>query len=219
MTDAITTTVTWQDLIDAQREEYDDLADAYAEIADLAREEHGEGALQRPTPGDDLATLQQQAQLIDQEGRQIEQRIHALEQLRDELGDGAFEIKMLSGREVMDTEVSLRGDSDGEEGITQMRRNARTIDAATVDAPEGVPRDDAGSPTPSDCPQQLVNALYEQVQRFNTAGDTGFRGEGFGSDAASPMRSGSSVAPTPASATSSSSGSSDADSPASGSDG
>lgn len=188
----ITTTVTWDDLISAQTDELDELREAYEEITTLAREEYGDDALDRALPSDlddiddgeqDLAIYQQQAAMYDQGARVLQKRINLLETLRDELGGGGFEIKMLSGREAMSLEVNLRTDADAEDAGTQeveLMRNQDTTDAAVVDAPDGIPRDDTDSPKPSDGPNQLVNALFQQVQRFNSAGAPDFRAEGFG---------------------------------------
>jgi len=187
----ITTTVTWTDLTTANDDELADLRDAYDEIRDLATDEFGENALDRPLPqdpdalDDETRTLwvyQQQAQQYQQAAESIEKRQHALERLAKEYGDGDFEVAMLSGRETMDIEAELRGmlGDDVDMGMVELRRNGMTVDAATVDAPEGVPRDDDGSPVPSECPNALTLALWEQVEAFNNAGETGFTASGFG---------------------------------------
>lgn len=194
----ITTTVTWADLIAAQEDELDDLRDAYEEITALAREEYGEDALNNPAPEEsDLSLYQQQAAMYDQGAKVLQRRINLLETLRGELGDGDFEIKMLSGQEAMDLEVSLRADADADTQSVQLERNQRTTDAAVIAAPEGVPTDDEGSPEPSACPNALVNSLFDQVQRFNAAGAPDFRAEGFGGPGpAASGASGSSATPT-----------------------
>lgn len=209
---SITTTVTWADLIDAQNTELDDLRDAYEEVAQLAREKYGDDALQRPVPSDPgdeemqrLAVLQQQAAMYDRAGKQYQQRIHLLEQLRDELGTDPFRVKMLSGAEVLDTEAQLRADVDGEddEGSIQARRNQRTVNAAVVDAPGGVPTetvtDEDGeeyeTPKPSEAPNALVDSLFDAVQKFNSAGDPDFRAAGFGGPGPASAASGSSATP------------------------
>ena len=220
----ITTSVTWQDLRDAQERELSDLREAYDELETLAQEEYGDDALTRPVPNDlgdiddsDLlqrAAIHQQIQLLKQSRETVEQRLNLLSVLEDELGDGEFEIKMLSGQEAMQVEVDLRTDADAKEWdrqTLQIVRNQRTVDAAVVDAPEGVPRQDE-SPVPSECPNALVNTLFEQVQRFNSAGQTDFRPEGFGSPA--PLEpSVSSATPTPSKRPSSESVTTDADAP------
>jgi len=205
----ITTTVTWADLREAQERELSDLRDAYDELETLAQEEYGDGALSHPVPNDlgdiddaDLlqrAAIQQQIALLNQSRETIEKRVNLLGVLEAELGDGPFEIKMLSGQEAMNVEVDLRTDAnarDFDRQTLQIVRNQRTVDAAVVDAPDGVPRDDEGSPVPSETPNALVNSLFEQVQRFNSAGQTDFRAEGFGSPATSAP-SVSSATPTP----------------------
>jgi hypothetical protein len=190
-----TTTVTWQDLIDAKTDDLADLRDAYEEVAELAREDYGDDALNRPADDDRHETLQQQAAMYERAARNLQRREHLLETLRDELGADPFEIKMLSAEEVMDTEVQLRGE-DGTEGVAQQRRNNATVNAAVVDAPEGVPRDDDGSPKPSEAPNALVDSLFDAVQRYNTAGTTDFRAEGFGSGGAASPASGPSGPPS-----------------------
>lgn len=194
MTDAITTTVTWDDMIDAQADELADLRKQYEEVVELAEEEFGDDALQRPVP-DNLGEIEdadvrkraafvRQAQLLDSAGRATQNRINMLETLADRLGEGAFKIKMLSAQEVMDTELTLRGElqsDDADEGALQQQRNNATVDAATVDAPAGFPTDEEGDPKPSAAPNALVDSLFEQVQRFNSAGSADFRAEGFGS--------------------------------------
>lgn len=186
----ITTTVTWADLIDAQRDELDDLREQYDEVTTLAREEYGPDALNQPIPGDlenvaaekrALAVYQQQAAMYDEGAKVLQRRINLLERLRDDLGDGDFEIKMLSGEEAMNLEVDLRTDADDTDAqAVQLMRNQRTTDAAVVDAPAGFPEDDDGSPKPSDAPNALVNSLFDAVQRYNAAGDPDFRAAGFG---------------------------------------
>lgn len=192
----ITTQVTWQDLITTQQDQLDEYEDAYQELQDLGVEELGTDWQSTPAPDDlsgieddDLITravYQRQAELIDQAGKQLQKRIHLLETLQAEFGDGAFEVKMLSGREAMATEVDLRTDAQSDSEVDsqtlQVRRNQATVDAAVVDAPSGVPRDDDENPVPSECPNALVNSLYEAVERFNSAGDVDFRPEGFGSN-------------------------------------
>lgn len=223
----ITTTVTWGDLIDAQRDELDDLREQYDEVTTLAREEYGDGALNEPIPGDlenvpddkrDLAVYQQQTAMYDQGAKVLQRRIHLLESLRDQLGDGAFEIKMLSGEEAMGLEVDLRTDADETDAQTvQLMRNQRTTDAAVVDAPEGFPEDDDGSPKPSDAPNALVNSLFDAVQRYNAAGDPDFRAEGFGGlGAAASAGSESSAIPSESATPSPPSGTTDESTPASG---
>lgn len=197
--DAITATVTWQDLITGYDDELSDLRDAYTEITSLATEEYGDDWQDTPVPSDpgdvpdekmELWTYQQQAQQYEQAAKSIQQRQHLLDTLSERFGDGEFEIKMLSGSETMDVEADLRmmaQQRDVDMDVIQIRRNALTVDAATVDAPEGVPRDDAGSPTPSECPNALTLALWERVQAFNNAGETDFQAAGFGNAGGQPI--------------------------------
>lgn len=216
----LTTTVTWADLRIAHSDELDDLRTAYDEIKERATDEYGEDALNIPLPADpdlvddrmDLYVYQQQAQQYEQAAESIEKRQHLLERLEGEYGSDPFELKMLSGEEAMDIETELRTMAQKEGvgvDVIQVRRNALTVDAATVDAPEGVPRED-GSPKPSACPNALTLSLWEQVERFNNAGATDFRPEGFGGlGPAASAPSASSATPTPADAHSKSSETSD----------
>jgi hypothetical protein len=190
----ITTTVTWQDLREAQQRDLDELREAYDELRDAATDEYGDDALTQPVPDDytaieddarlKLAVYQQQAQMYEQSAKTLQKRLNLLDVLESELGGEPFKIKMLSGEEAMATEVDLRTDvqasGDGGERELQLKRNKATVNAATVDAPDGVPRDDDGSPVPSECPNALVNALFGKVEKFNSAGDPDFRGAGFG---------------------------------------
>jgi hypothetical protein len=208
----ITTDVTWADLRSAHDDELDELRDAYEEIQALATDEYGDDALQRPLPNDpdaldddrrDLWVYQQQTQQYDEAAKSIQKRQHMLGRLADEYGDGAFTIQMLSGEQAMDIETELRmyaqSNDDLPMAAVELRRNALTVDAATVDAPEGVPRDGDGSPVPSECPNALTLALWEQVEAFNNAGETGFRAEGFGNDDRPAPTAAASATPTPAS--------------------
>lgn len=209
MTDPITTTVTWDDLITQNDDELDDAREAYDEVRDLAEDEYGDGALDRPLPNDldavpedmtELFVYQLQAAQYEEVAKSCQARTNVLRKLREEYGEGDFEIKMLTGQEAIDIETELRvevqnddagGESDsvGREKLTQSRRNMLTTDAATVAAPEGVPRED-GSPVPSECPNPLPLSLWQHAQRYNNAGDTDFRPAGLGSD--TPLGSGTS---------------------------
>jgi hypothetical protein len=179
----ITTTVTWDDLLSAHDDELAEYKEAYADLHELAEERFGEGALEDPATDDDLAALQQQAARYDQAVQSIQGHKHALETLRDELGSGDFEIKMLSGQETLQISKEVQTEAyhnDTPPSIIETQRNQAVADAATVDAPEGVPTDDEGSPVPSELPNVLAMALFEQAQRFNTTAATDFRAEGCG---------------------------------------
>lgn len=205
MTDAITTTVTWADLQSAYDDELADLREAYDELVAKATETYGADALDQLVTDDDsdLRVYQTQAEQYDQAAKTLQKRQHVIERLAEQYGDGAFEIKMLTGSETMDIETELRMEaqqSDLSMEALNIRRNALTVDTATVDAPEGVPRDDDGSPTPSECPNPLTLALWEHVERYNNAGATDFRPAGFGEDSPDPTPTDvASVPPTSAS--------------------
>lgn len=204
----ITTTVTWQDLRDAQQRELDDLADAYDDLEATIESEYGGDLTTTPTDLSNIedpdlrqqAAIAQQMQLLDRSAETIEQRLNLLDTLETELGSGPWEIRMLTGQQVMDVEAQLRADADTQDWdrqTIQLHRNQRTVDAAVVDGPEDIPRNEDGTLQVCDhCPNALVNSLYEAVERFNSAGDTDFRAQGFGSDTGL-ARPGSSGTPTP----------------------
>jgi len=186
----LTTTVTWQDLIHHYDDELADLSDAYTELQTLANDEYGDDALSNPPTDQQQQAIQQQAQRYEEAVETIQKRQHVLEQLREEYGAGDFEIKMLSGSETMDIETELRMEAQQrgvDVDVIQTKRNALTVDAATVDAPEDVPTDDDGSPVPSECPNALTLSLWELVELYNNSGSVDFQPEGVGnSDAATP---------------------------------
>jgi hypothetical protein len=193
----VTTTVTFHDLQHAYDAELDELEAAYEDVAAEATDEHGDDALDRRDPGDDLAQLQAQAEAYEQAGMAIQSRQHSIQRLADEYEGNRFKVKMLSGRELMDIEAELRARAqqrDVSAESLQSERKALVVDAATVEAPEGIPHED-GTPVPSECPNPLTLALYEQVERLNQAGDTDFRAPGFG-DGDAPDTTESSATPT-----------------------
>lgn len=195
----ITQTVTWADLHAELSDELADLRDAYDEIREQAIDEYGEDALDRTLPDDpdnvadenrDLWTYQRQIDQYNQAKQSIDRRINVLERLEDEVGSGDFEIKMLTGNETMDIETRLRlkaQERNTAVDTIQHLRELWVVDAATVDAPDGVPRDDDDSPLPSECPNALATSLYERINKLNNAGAADFQTAGFGeSDATSP---------------------------------
>lgn len=198
MADSITTDITWTDLQAELDAELAELREAYEELRALAIEDYDETALDRRLPQDldlideadrDLFVYQQQLEQYDEAAKTIQKRQHLFEDLAETYGEEPFEIKMLTGEETVDIETELRmlaAQRDVSVGRIQIRRNALTVDAATVDAPAGVPRDDDGSPTPSECPNALVLQLWEQIQRFNQSGSVDFRAEGFGAATQDP---------------------------------
>lgn len=178
----ITTTVSWDTLISAHDAELAEYRDAYQELRELAAEEY-DAALDDPTSDEELQAIQQQAARYEQAVQELQRHRNALETLRGQLGDGDFEIKMLSGQEALEVAKQVQTDAYQENtppSVIETERNQLVADMATVDAPEGVPTDDDGSPEPSALPNVLATALFEQVQRFNTAADVDFRAEGCG---------------------------------------
>lgn len=205
----ITTTVTWDALQRTHDDELDRLKDAHDEVTDVLEQRYDRDELRRPVPDDpelvdddmmDWFMLRMQAKRYSEAAEHIQKRQNILSVLESELGGGAFEVKMLSGDETLAIESELQmlaKQQDVSVDDVQHRRNALTVDAATVDAPEGIPRDDEESPVPSEGPSALVLSLWEHVERFNNAGDTDFRAEGFGSTAPEPsVPAGSSATPT-----------------------
>ena len=193
----ITASVSWADLTAAYADELTNLEDAYDELVTQARAEYGDGWQTTPATDDTHRVYQQQAKQYNEAAKSIQKRQHLLNELKEEYGDGDFELKMLSGEETMQVESELRMLAQQDEvsiDVIQVRRNALTVDAATVDAPNGVPRNDAGSPVPSECPNALTLALWDQVESLNNAGETGFRAEGFG-DSPAPITADTSATP------------------------
>lgn len=204
-TNTITTTVTFAELISATDDDLGDHREAYEDAVALAREEFGEDALDRHVPEDAddeelqrLSDLQQQAEIHDASGKAIQTRQHVLERLKESYSSMEFTIKMLTGSELMDIETALRMRAH-EKGVPvstlQADKQQLTVDAAVVDAPPEVPRDDDGNPVPSECPNPLTLALFETVQTLNMAGATDFRAPGFG-DSTGGAASGTSATPT-----------------------
>jgi hypothetical protein len=194
----ITQTVTWADLRAELSDELSELRDAYDEIRGKAIDEYGEDAFDRTLPDDpdtvadenrDLWTYQRQIEQYNQAKQSIDRRLNVLERLEDEVGSGDFEIKMLTGSETMEIETRLRlkaQERNTDVETIQHLRELWVVDGATVDAPDGVPRED-GSPQPSECPNALATSLYERINRLNNAGATDFQTAGFGDpDATSP---------------------------------
>lgn len=198
---SITTTITWTNLKNQYSNQLTNLEEAHQELQDQIQSEFGDDALTRqvPQPGEfadaltdenadleRLAVYKQLASQYESAKAKLDSHRALLDRLEGEYGDGEFEVKMLSGREVMDLETELRMEANQEDDVDaqvlEMWRNADTVDAAVVDAPEGIPRDGDDSPVPSECPEGLVDALYNQVQKFNSAGDTGFTPQGFDAD-------------------------------------
>lgn len=202
----ITTTVTFEDLIAQCDDELDDLRDAYDDVDAMIREEFGDSAtMLRDTDDADadvLAGLIQTRELINATAKKAERRRNALETLADEFDGGAFELKMLTGSEVMGVETELRMEAERRDvEVTELssKRKQLVADAATVDAPAGFPTDDE-SPTPSDAPNPIYMALYEAAENLTTAGSADFRARGFGD------REGIDLSATPAGSLTSSSG-------------
>jgi len=207
----LTTTVTWDELIaqyDAERAEY---ADARAEIDAVATEEYGEEWREQNVPQDpdlvpddrmDLYVYQLQAAQLDNSIQSCDNRQDVLRTIREHYGAGDFEIKMLSGQETMDIETELRmfAEREGVEmDAVEAKRHGDMVDAAVVDAPDGIPSDD-GDPTPSECPDPLVKSLWEVVNRFTTTGSVDFQSGGRGATAARSPTGDTSAPPTPSDA-------------------
>lgn len=181
----ITTTVTFHDLSAQYDDELADLRAAYEDTVALARERYGDDAMDTNPSGvengDDLAQLQQTAEAYNEAGKSIQQRQHALETLADEYDGDEFTVAMLSGSELMDIETELRmaaQSKDTDPAVMQAKRKGMVVDAATVDAPDGIT-------DPSDAPNPITLSLYDVVERLNQGGTPDFRAPGFGDEAPS----------------------------------
>lgn len=195
----LSTTLTWADLRSQYDSELAELREAYAELAEHASTEYGDDWRDRPLANDPeqldgdaqgLWVLRNEVDHLDQQAQTIQSRQAMLDRLEAEYGDGTFEVAILTGTETMDIETQLRMEAQRDgvtEDILTVKRNQLTVDAATVDAPEGVPRDEDGSPQPSEAANALALALWDQIETLNNAGTVDFRAEGLGDDA--PARS------------------------------
>lgn len=189
----ITQTVTVGDLTASIDREIDDLREQYDDAIALIEDRWGEDALDEPLPEDPndeqterLAELRMTAAFYEESAKRNQQRKHAIETLAEKFDGDEFEIKMLTGVETMDTEAELRAMARERDVKVQTIRHYRkqlVVDAATVDAPEGFPTDEEGSPKPSAVGNPLTYALYDAVERLNNAGTTDFRAPGFGDEA------------------------------------
>ena len=197
----ITTTVTFADLIRHYEAELTEYREAYDELTDYAEAEYGENRAEWP---DELTVS---LYTISEGVKTIQNRVNALERFQDAYDTGTFELKMLSGRELSEIETELRMTAqaqDVEPDQLQAEKKMDVVDAAVVDAPAETPHED-GDPKPSEEPNPLSTALFEQVQQLNQSGETDFRAEGFGETLLSvlngvsvnPSDSGESSAPSP----------------------
>lgn len=186
----LTTTVTFADLIAHYDDELDDLREAHEDILAAIREEFGEDAISEAVPEDTadddkqyLASLQQTANLYNQSAKAIQKRQHVLETIGERWDGDTFELTMLTGGELSDLETELRMEAhrrDVPVEMLQAERQRRVADAAVVDGPEAMPRDDEGSPQPSECPNPLTLSLYELAEELNQQGGLDFTPAGFG---------------------------------------
>jgi len=183
-----TTTLTVDDLITQYDPELSDLQDAYDELTETI-----DDAVNDMDPGDEetgqqLATLRQLAQGYQQTMQTIEARQTFLEGIRDEWDGDTFEVQLLTGSDTMQIEKELRmvaQDDWVDQQYLQRKRQRLVTDAAVVDAPDEVPRED-GDPQPSECPNQVVEALAEAVNAYQTGGSPDFRPQGYGDPQNSP---------------------------------
>lgn len=174
----LTTTVTFGDMVAHYLDERDEYQDAYDDLVAYGEEEYGDNRAEWP---DELTVS---LYTISEGVKTIENRIHALRRFADEYETNAFEVKMLSGRELSDIETELRMTAqakDVEVDHLQAEKKMAVVDAAVMDAPEETPHED-GDPKPSEEPNALATSLFEQVQLLNQSGDTDFRPEGFGEE-------------------------------------
>lgn len=186
----LTATVTFADLIAHYDDELDELREAREDILDAIRDEFGEDAIDEAVPQDTedddkqyLASLQQTANLYNQSAKAIQKRQHVLDRIAERWDGDTFEIKMLTGGELSDLETELRMEAhrrDVPVEMLQAERQRRVADAAVVDAPESMPRDDDGGPLPSACENPLTLSLYELAEELNQQGGLDFTPAGFG---------------------------------------
>ena len=177
MSDTITETVTFDDLISSYGPELEELEAAYNGAVEYATDEYGEERTEWPNEVRSLVEMYNEA------GKSIQQRQHVLERLSTHYGDGGFKIAMLTGSELMDIETEMRmkaKDRGVQVSELQAYRQQLTTDYATVGAPEEFPTDSDGSPQPSEAPNPLTLSLYEHVERLNMGGSSDFRAPGFG---------------------------------------
>lgn len=194
----ITTTVYFEDFQSSLDDTLTELQEAYNELTETAREQYGED--DEPAPRDEWPEeTRGQAEAYNEAGKAIQKRQHVLESLQPELdpeGVG-FELKMLSGSELMDIETELRMEAqkrDTQPQALQAYRQQLVVDQATIRAPDPIPTDDDGSPVPSECPNPLTLELHERAEEVNTAGVGDFRAPGF-DDETSGAASGTFEAP------------------------
>lgn len=176
---AITTTVTFSDILSYHQAELDDYRDAHDELTEYARDEYGD---HRAEWGEDITSL---LLLVTESAKTVEQRINFIERVQDEYDGSEFTIKMLSGRELSEIESELRMTAQKRDTDIQQlssERKMETLDRAITSAPEGFPSDDDGNPEASNAPNALALSLHEQVQLLNQSGETGFRAAGFGDE-------------------------------------
>jgi hypothetical protein len=203
----LTTTITFADLITAVKDELDDLEAQYDDTKALIEAEWDADPFDMELPDlsdvDDEDTMQlvglaMNAMQLEESAKESQKRLHVLKQLREEYDDGRFELRMLTGQEVMDIETQLKMKAQREgvdRGAVNHERHAKVADTCVVDAPEGFPTDDDGDPKPSDGPQALMFALYNQCERLNSSGATDFTAPGFG-DATASTATGASAPPS-----------------------
>jgi len=171
----VTQNVTFGDLIAQYDDELADLREAAEDAIADAEAQHGDDREEWPE------SVQQTLALLHTSAQATQQRQHALETIQDDYGSDPFELSMLSGRQLMDLETTLRvkANKRGVEPSTlQSERKALAVDAACESAPEGIPVGEDG-PEPSEAPNPLMLALYDQVETLNNAGATDFRAPGF----------------------------------------
>ena len=177
----LTRTITFGDLKAQYDDELDDLTAAYDELETVLETEFGDDVTAAETADDkQLAALLQTRAVYDQSAQSVQKRQHLLDVLADEYGDGAFEIQVLSGDEMMAIERQLLMSDHDNQDLADIERRGLFVDVCVTDAPDGFPTDDDGSPVPSKAPQALTLALWEAAERLNNAGAADFRAPGLG---------------------------------------
>jgi len=214
-----TTSVSFADLAAQYDSELDDYREAYDELREVGRDRYGEGWLDDPVQpteqdieeGTDTAEqyrLQRAAQQYARAAENTEEMQHAIDAFGDRYDGDTFEVAALTGSETIEMEMELRtlaNQQDIDSDLVEVKRKELLVNAATVDAPEGVPTDDEGSPRPSECEQRIMFALADYISAYNSAGDVDFTAAGFdaeprpapGASSATPTDSATSSAPSP----------------------
>jgi uncharacterized protein YukE len=177
-----TTNLSFDDLIAQYDPELSDLQDAYDELTETIDDAVDDMEPEDDDAGQQIMALRQLAQGYQQTMQTIEARQTFLEGIREDWDGDTFEVQLLTGSDTMQIEKELRmvaQDDWVDQQFLQRKRQRLVTDAAVIDAPAAVPQED-GDPQPSECPNQVVEALAEAVNAYQTGGSPDFRPQGYG---------------------------------------